>query len=142
MENVYQGNYITVKSMPTAVMGYNGIVKGDNVYIAKDDKIEIGGDAIWIMELGDKIQNIKNFMKGVELVDKYASSGRRNKCFQILKKMSKTPKKGGEDYSRLVAAFCDMGLWENDKNLCIPHLYNKDFDTYLKNLMWNYYMDK
>ncbi len=138
-KEIFSGNGIEVCAMPTTMM--NGFIPvcGTMFYLANEEKkYEIGGDGIWVMDLA-KIQNADAFMQGIKYVSQMASNKNREICWDILKKMAKEPDKGSEWYVRMIAFFCDLGLWKN-KKLCQPDVWHKDFPKYLANNLWNYYI--
>ena len=138
-KELFNGNGIEICAMPTMMMDGFTPVRGTMFYISNEEKkYEIGGDGIWVMDLG-KIQNANAFMQGIKYVSQMASNKNREICWDILKKMAKEPDKGSEWYVRMIAFFCDLGLWKN-KKLCQPDVWHKDFPKYLANNLWNYYI--
>lgn len=138
-KEIFCGNGIEVCAMPTTMM--NGFIPvcGTMFYLANEEKkYENGGDGIWVMDLA-KIQNADAFMQGIKYVSQMASNKNREICWDILKKMAKEPDKGSEWYVRMIAFFCDLGLWKKRK-LCQPDVWHKDFPKYLANNLWNYYI--
>ena len=90
------------------------------------------------MNLGDGFQNIANFCKGIEYIDKYATPTIRQKCFDVLMSLElKSPKLDIEEKSKRIAFFCEVGVWKDSKNRN-KDLYHKDFKKYLWNCRWNY----
>ena len=111
-KELFNGNGIEICAMPTMMMDGFTPVRGTMFYIANEEKkYEIGGDGIWVMDLG-KIQNANAFMQGIKYVSQLASSKNREICWNILKKMAKEPDKASEWYVRMIAFFCDLGLWK------------------------------
>ena len=138
-KDFFNGNGIEICAMPTMMMDGFTPVRGTMFYIANEEKkYEIGGDGIWVMDLG-KIQNANAFMQGIKYVSQFASSKNRGICWNILKKMAKEPDKASEWYVCMIAFFCDLGLWKK-KNLCQSEVWHKDFPKYLANNLWNYYI--
>ena len=138
-KELFNGNGIEICAMPTMMMDGFTPVRGTMFYISNEEKkYEIGGDGIWVMDLG-KIQNANAFIQGIKYVSQMASNKNREICWDILKKMAKEPDKGSEWYVRMIAFFCDLGLWKN-KKLCQPDVWHKDFPKYLANNLWNYYI--
>ena len=138
--NIYEGKSIKVASSPICVTLIDGSLNGTAIYIA-DDSGNFShnfSDCIFVQDM-TPIQNAEAFLKGIENVDKYGSCGLRDKCWKILTELQESSVKGGMYVSRMIAFFCDLGLWQN-KKLCQKHLWNKNFQQYLINNMWNYYL--
>lgn len=137
----YNGENISFYITGALVPYGNGLVCGDNLFITNmngktyENDITNMKDAVWVMNQNDDFQNINNFVKGVEYIDKYATPTVRQKCFDLLLQL----REGGLDImdsSKRVAFFCEVGVWKDSNRN--PQLYHKDFRKYLWNCRWNY----
>lgn len=113
--DIYEGKNIKVGSMfvimPTA--GY-GVIQGESIYIAHSDGQFYGvGDmqgAIWIQFLENAPhENAELFMKGVEVVDKYAPDAKRERCFKALNWLANEEWKTGTKYCQILNFFWELG---------------------------------
>lgn len=139
----YKGKNIKVADINTFIADQNA--KGHSIYVAKpsDEYPLIDGTmngCIWVQDLED-FQNAENFIKGIEYIDKYARPKSIDSMFGMLLFMQYNfGKLSNEQYSTLVAMFCEIGVWK-DKKLVNKGLYHKDFQKYLANVLWNYELE-
>ena len=110
----YVGKNIKLGWMYTFMLTNQGMITGETIYIANADGLYygIGGmdGAIWIQSLPDAPhENADLFIRGVEIVDKYAPEAKRERCFKVLDWLSKQKYKTGIKYCRLLNFFWELG---------------------------------
>ena len=137
----YQGENIEFKTMKCVRFSDCGPFIGDNLYIMKKNGKTVKNDnfpegEVWVMNLNDEFQNIENFCKGIEYIDKYATPTVREKCFSLLWEL-RDKQLGIEGNSKRVAFFCEVGVWKK-KDIRNTRLYDPKFLKYLYNVRWNY----
>jgi hypothetical protein len=134
----FNGKSINVYAMPTTVVCGLTPVCGTMFYIAENGEYSIGREGVFVQDLRE-IQNADVFMKGIKYIDKFACKTQRDICWDLLRKMQREEDKASQWYCRMIAFFCDLGLWDN-KKLCQAEVWHKDFPKYLHNNMYNYYL--
>lgn len=129
----YVGKNIKLGFMHTFMPGPGGMISGDTIYIAQNDGLYYGlggmDDAIWIQNLPwlpDETAEL--FLKGVELVDKHAPSGKWKTALKVLKTLAKRHSKTGMDYCQKLNFFFDLGRWDGTKSPL----------DHIKDCMWKY----
>ena len=129
----YIGKNIKLGWMHTFIPTMSGVIQGENIYIAKEDGLYygLGGmeGAIWIQNLPwlpDETAEL--FLKGVELIDQYAPSGKWKTASKVLKALAKRNTKTGTDYCQKLNFFFDLGRYDGSKNPL----------DHIKDCMWKY----
>ena len=144
----YNGKNIEFFTMTCVRIFDDCQIMGDNLFItsmnAAPYALHTGMDpdnCIWMMDLNDEFQNIENFCKGVELIDKFATSTIRQKCFEVLMSLELQAPTNLDtvEESKRIAFFCEVGVWKDSK-VRNKDLYHKDFKKYLWNCRWNYHL--
>lgn len=129
----YVGKNIKLGWLYTLMPGFGGMISGDTIYIAQSDGLYYGlggmDGAIWIQHLPQlPDETAELFLKGVELVDQYAPSGKWKTAFKVLKALAKRNTKTGMDYCQKLNFFFDLGRWDGNGNP-VDHI---------KDTMWKY----
>ena len=138
----YTGKNITFVAVPTTIPSDGKTLSGHSILVDKtgeNRRYNFPVESIWLQDQGDEFQNIDNFVQGLTYLDTKPCP-QRNKILGILDGMIKDSNKGGEKYSQLLAFVCEIGIWKNPR-LRRSDLYSSDFIKYVKNVMWNYYLD-
>ena len=109
------------------------MLTGEAIYVANSEGLYEGigemDNAVWIQSLpGLENENAALFIKGVELVDKYAPNGKRKACFKSLSYLAKARYKTGPKYCQNLNFFFELGNW-NGQGKPLDHI---------KDTMWRY----
>lgn len=85
--------------------------------------------AIWIQHLPwEPDENAELFVKGVELIDKYAPTGKAKKVYAMVKSLAKRHNKASMEYCGMLNFFFALGRWNGEKK---PQ-------DHIKDCMWAY----
>ena len=103
---------------------------------------------IYVQDIGEK-QNYTLFEKGLKIIDSKVTPKRRSYLAKLFRAV--LPKAGGDPYDimkksskrnvcHIIALVCDIALHKN-KKLAHPQAYHKDFNKYVENLFYHYFLD-
>lgn len=92
----------------------------------------------------DKQQNSQLFVKGLNII--WGMTGKlgdflRSLCLEMETDTISKETVGTQKYCNFIALVCDIALHDNVE-LRIWQVYHEDFNQYVANLIWNYYLDE
>jgi len=128
MQQEYIGQNIKVGSMYMFIPSSRMMLTGEAIYVANSEGLYEGigemDNAVWIQSLpGLENENAALFIRGVELVDKYAPDGKRDACFKSLSYLANAQIKTGHKYCKNLNFFFDLGRW-NGQGKPLDHIRN------------------
>ena len=131
-QTAYKGKNFYVKCLHT----FNSGIVGDTLYFHQ--KVNDLGKGIWMMDMNDSFQNPTNFIKAIRYIDSYCSDKNKQFIKTMIAEMENTTDKGTDDYCKKLAFFCELGVWQDRKQVFRDY-YHKDFPKYFSNCRKAYF---